>query len=383
MKIVQVGPFPIDINCIKGGVESSVYGLAVALSQEHEVVVIDIPRLGFTDSKERIGNLTVKRYANNGKYNQDAIKRDNDIVNDIKDINPDIVHIHGTGAISATLYYKLKDQFKVLLTVHGILHVEKANSLRKKFTLKALYQYWYQSKVEFNLLSKAEKIIVDTEYVAVQLRNLHKQNKIKKLPEMHVIPQGINEKYLSINAVTGTNKVLSVGTISERKGHLNLVKAFEIFCKNNNDIQLVLAGVISDKKYYNELIEYINNSPYKDRILLYTNLPQEELFNLYKDARVFVLHSQEESQGIVFAEAMAVGLPVVATNVGGVPYVVKNNENGLLSDYADVDTFAHNLLTLLSDADMCLQMSNKNKIEAINYKWSTIANKIVDLYKKM
>lgn len=383
MRIVQVGPFPTDINCIKGGVESSVYGLAIALSQEHEVIVIDVPRLGYKDTKEQIGNVTILRYANTGKYNQDAIKRDKDIVNDIKALHPDVVHIHGTGAISATLYYKLKDQFKVLLTVHGILHVEKTNSLRKKFTLKALYQYFYQSRIEFNLLSKVGKIIVDTEYVAVQLRKLYEQKKIKHLPEMYVIPQGINEAYLYIDAIKESNNILSVGTISERKGHIHLVKAFELFCEQDTTTQLIIAGVVSDTNYYNQLRAYIDKSPYKDRITLHTNLQQEELFALYKDAKVFVLHSQEESQGIVFAEAMALGLPVVATNVGGVPYVVKNNVNGLLSDYADVASFAQNLSKLLLDPEMCVAMSQRNKKEAINYKWSTIANKIVDLYGKL
>lgn len=382
MKIVQIGPFPTDINCIKGGVESSVYGLAVALSKENEVTVFDFPRLTENDNVEKLDSLTVYRYKNTGRRNQDAIKREKDIIKDIKSVNPDVIHIHGTGPISAILYNQLKKEFKVLLTVHGILHVEKTNALRKKFTLKALYQYFYQSKVEFQVLSNADKIIVDTEYVAVQLRQLYKQKKIKNLPEMYVIPQGINEKYLSLNTID-SDKILAVGTISERKGHIYLVKAFELFCKQNSNIQLVIAGVISDTNYYNQLLECINNSPYKDRITLHTNLPQEELFNLYKDAKIFALHSQEESQGIVFSEAMALGLPVVATNVGGVPYVVRNNVSGLLSDYSNVEEFAKNLSILLNDTELYSKMVEYNKAEANNYRWSTISHRIIDIYRKL
>ena len=107
------------------------------------------------------------------------------------------------------------------------------------------------------------------------------------------------------------------------------------------------------------------------------------VYSLYEKGQIFALHSQEESQGIVFAEAMAVGLPVVATNVGGVPYVVKNNECGLLSDYSDVEDFAKNLISMLSDKDLYSRISQYNKTEAINYKWSTISDKIIDLYKKL
>ena len=95
------------------------------------------------------------------------------------------------------------------------------------------------------------------------------------------------------------------------------------------------------------------------------------------------MHSQEESQGIVFAEAMAVGLPVVATKVGGVPYVVKNNTTGLLSEYGDVTSFANNIITLLDDRDVYDAFESAAKKEALNYTWQNIAKQVVQLYKEI
>ena len=80
---------------------------------------------------------------------------------------------------------------------------------------------------------------------------------------------------------------------------------------------------------------------------------------------------------------MALGLPVVATNVGGVPYVVRNNVSGLLSDYSNVEEFAKNLSILLNDTELYSKMVEYNKAEANNYRWSTISHRIIDIYRKL
>ena len=101
MNIVQVGPYPLFADCIKGGVESSVFGLAQELANSHIVDVFDLPRIGGKDIVERKGSLTIHRYANTGKYNQDAVDRGKEMLRDILALHPDIVHIHGTGLISS------------------------------------------------------------------------------------------------------------------------------------------------------------------------------------------------------------------------------------------------------------------------------------------
>lgn len=384
MNIVQFGSYPLDTNCIRGGVESSVYGLANALSVDHEVDVFDIPRLNGKDTGERVGNIQIHRYRNPGTHNQDSVQRVDEILRDIIALHPDIVHIHGTGEISAIVYRALKEYgFKILLTIHGLLHIEKKNQLRKKLSLKHIYQYFHQSRIEFETIENADIVIVDTEYVAIQLRQLLKQKKVKRLSQMHIIPQGINADYLSLESISSNQTILSVGSISERKGHLYLVRAFELVCAKNPHAKLVVAGTLADQSYYELLIKYIAKSPYQQQIEIKTNLSQEEIFKLYQQATIFALHSQEESQGIVFAEAMAVGLPVVATCVGGVPYVVEDKVTGLLSNYKDVSAFAENMLILLRDAARQQSMATAAKKEAQGYDWREIAKQIERLYQEI
>ena len=80
---------------------------------------------------------------------------------------------------------------------------------------------------------------------------------------------------------------------------------------------------------------------------------------------------------------MAVGLPIVATNVGGVPYVVKHGETGLLSNYSDTAAFAENLATLLQDNAMHKNIVRVGKYESQRYLWSQVAAEIVELYANL
>lgn len=74
-----------------------------------------------------------------------------------------------------------------------------------------------------------------------------------------------------------------------------------------------LAGALAESDYYAAVLAYLKESPRKDRISLHTDLSQEALQGLFQQSCVFALHSKEESQGIAPVEAMAAGLPVVAT----------------------------------------------------------------------
>lgn len=381
MKIIQVGPFPVSLDCIRGGVESSVYGLANTLSLEHQVHVFDVPRIGEKDRVEVCGNMIVHRYANHGKHNQDAVKRVREMVAHIVSLQPDVVHIHGTGQLSYLLYKALKDKgIRMMLTVHGLLHVEKMNLLKRKFSLKHLYQCVVQSYYEFKILNCAKQIIVDTHYVAKQIEVYKQSGFIKQIPQMHVIPQGINEKFLELQSSPTSRTILSVGSISKRKGHLYLLQAFDLLCQKLSDVNLVIAGVLAEQSYYQEIMAYVQNSPNADKIKILTDLPQEELFKLYTQAQIFALHTQEESQGIVFAEAMATGMPVVSTNVGGVPYVVQNEECGLLSSYTDIETFMNNIYSLLTNFNKYESMATSARRSALRYKWNNIADEVIKVY---
>lgn len=378
MIIVQIGPFPLSGQVVAGGIESSVSGLSREQAKTNSVVVIDIPRLGTLDVIEDSNGLTVYRFSNNGRHNEDARWRVNDISKVVSSIVPDICHIHGTGLFSRQMYGTLRKKgIPLILTVHGLAREEKRKALAAHFSLKGAYQYLRQSYSERSLLKMASHLIVDTEYVAETIKTAHGHHNNKAIA---VIPQGIDERYYQLSCSVHSRMILSVGAFSWRKGHLFLVKAFELLAESLPDATLIICGTVSDKQYYEKLMNYVQNSPHQNRIAIMKDVPKNNLMDLYAKARIFALHSQEESQGIVLVEAMAAGLPVVATDVGGIPYVIKNGASGLLTKYGDIDAFAKSMHRLLTENSNWEQMSQSARIQANDYVWYRIAERIETVY---
>ena len=378
MRVVQIGSYPLRPDCILGGVEASVYGLAQQQSRTMEVHVFDLPRIDGEVGIGTDGKVIVHRFRNEGQRQIATSRQVKAMAKEIEILHPDICHIHGTNLFMWLMYRQLTQMgLKTIVTVHGLVRVEKRNLLKKKVTLKRILQYLYQGRSEKKLLSRIPLVVVDTEYV----REMVSHYPIRKKPEMRVVPQGINEDYFSMNCASKSRTFLSVGAIGERKGQLLTLNAYELVRQSGTEAQLVYVGPIASGSYYEELKKEIGKSEYAKNIRLLVDLPGEELKRQYSEAHVFVLHSEEESQGIVFAEAMATGLPVVATRVGGVPYVVKNGVTGLLADYGDVSEFARQMEKLIVDADLWQSMSSNSKQMAEEFHWSSVADKVIGLYQ--
>lgn len=380
MRVVQIGSYPLSSDVIRGGVEASVYGLAQELGKSNEVHVFDCPRKGGANCVDKDENVTVHRTDNPGKWQVAAIRQVKKMAKEVALLRPDVCHIHGTNLFSWLMYKRLKKEGPpCVVTVHGLALVEKKNALKKKFSVKSLSQYVYQGWVEKRFLRQLPIVVVDTEYV----REMINRYPIRKKPMMHVIPQGIIEDYFSLNCSPDSNVILSVGAIGPRKGHLLTLRAFERLREEGIEACLVIAGTVADQTYLEQFQSVLTNSRYKNDVRLCTNLPNEELKQLYKEAHVFALHSEEESQGIVFAEAMAAGLPIVATRVGGVPYVVMNERNGVLTNYGDVKAFADAIGCLMADNSRWQTMSDASKKMAQNYHWAAIGDRVMQLYRTL
>ena len=122
--------------------------------------------------------------------------------------------------------------------------------------------------------------------------------------------------------------LLSVGRLQREKGHIYLLEAFKILKKKMNNIKLKIIGEGNLKK---EFLDWIKENGFEGDIELpgmITHGP--ELFKVYKNSDIFILPSISEGTPKVILEAMACGLPVIATKVGGVPTLIKDRDNGLL-----------------------------------------------------
>jgi len=382
MRIIQIGPFPVDEMLIKGGEESSVYGLTNMLKYENEVCVLVVPINSVSkDYTVQDDNIIIHYFRNYIKNNLGSLLRIKRFIKIIKAYKPEICHLHSTSAFTfiLLLYLRFK-RIPYIVTVHGLLHIEQKNNLKKGISIRSLFKYIWHSFFEFMTLNLTSKIIVDTLYVANEIIKYKKKGKLIRLPEFIIIPQGINVDFFSVPDHYQQNQILSVGGIGPRKGYLFSIKAIEKVKKQFPHIKYTIIGTVSDRNYLLKLETYLKENDLENNISILTNKQFEDLKRYYEKCNIFILHSQEESQGIVFSEAMACGKPIVATNVGGIPHVLKNNYNAYLSEYKDIDTFADNILKLLANENLRTILSERNKQSGKDYSWKFISEKILKVY---
>ena len=105
----------------------------------------------------------------------------------------------------------------------------------------------------------------------------------------------------------------------------------------------------------------------------------------YKASDIFCLPSttMAESFGIVNLEAMAAGIPIVASNLGGIPDIVQDGVNGLLAEPGDFESLADAIRTLLVNRDMRLELGDNGRKLVNNYSWNEITQKTENLYTRV
>ena len=115
-----------------------------------------------------------------------------------------------------------------------------------------------------------------------------------------------------------------------------LIKAFAKTFSDNDEVELLICGEGPERKRLTVLIENLN---LESKVRLLGQQSRTELASLYESSNVFVLVSQSETFGVAYVEALASGLPVIATRSGG-PLDFVNSSNGILVEVSDLDNIA-------------------------------------------
>jgi len=140
--------------------------------------------------------------------------------------------------------------------------------------------------------------------------------------------------------------------------------------------KLLLVGEGPELGEVRELVDSLHLS---DEVYFLGN--QDDVAPLYNAAHLFFLPSQKESFGLVALEAMASGVPVIASRAGGIPEVVTDGETGFLSDVGDIDSMATNAIRLLQDADLHRRMSEAARRRAVDqFRLETKVEEYESLY---
>ena len=166
------------------------------------------------------------------------------------------------------------------------------------------------------------------------------------------VGNAVAERFFEIEPKPEPQRLLYVGAVMQRKRLLDLIEAFARARRAGlADLALAVAGPLSDAPYAQAVVDRIDALGLRDVVQLLGPLSPDEIAGELRRAALLVLPSGQETSPMSIAEAMAAGVPVLATRTGGVPYLVGDGRTGRLVDVGDVDGLAEALVEILSGAE--------------------------------
>ncbi|MGE5555456.1 MAG: glycosyltransferase [Methanocella sp.] len=247
-------------------------------------------------------------------------------------LKPDIVHHHNISLLGYELLFKEKNYFN-LFTAHDFWLICQQNNLLKKsgkicekkacFSCCIAYrrppQVWRQSAKIKKALSKIDLLISPSQFTHSVLTKNVGFNKAIVIPNFAPKPPEIIES-------SGFSSFFTyVGALEKHKGILELVK---FFGEKSLDLNLVIAG---DGRLANEIRRYLRRNSLEKRIVLLGWVDHDSLYSLLTDANALFMPSIcAENAPLAMLEALSVGTPVIASNVGGLPEILQHVDQGLI-----------------------------------------------------
>lgn len=199
------------------------------------------------------------------------------------------------------------------------------------------------------------------------------------------LPVGIDEKVFN-EKVDGSAErgkylsgferlILTVGRIEPRKDYPTLIEAAKIIKDGGHRFRFLIVGDGIDRAKIKKLI---GDSGLADEVLLLGATSETRKAQLYRAADLFVLPTLYEGFGIVFAEALACGLPIVSTKVGAVPEVVDGA--GVLVEPHNAEALATAIVKVLEDDDLRQRLSSTALKISQKYHWSNLVGEYEEIY---
>lgn len=183
------------------------------------------------------------------------------------------------------------------------------------------------------------------------------------------IDKKIAKSFICENYEIKNDFLLYVGNAHPRKNLYTLIKAFSIAKKKGLSLKLVLVGVSSSElKIPNEV---------RDDITTLSYVPRKYLPYFYSASEVFMFLSLYESFGMPLVEAMACGIPIIASNTSCIPEIV--GDAGILVNPLDVEEVASTILNLMENTELKVELSVRGIKRASQFTWERTIKETVGI----
>jgi glycosyltransferase involved in cell wall biosynthesis len=368
-----------------GGAQFYVYSLATGLKNDYKIIVAGGEQgydgeLAKKLNKENIKYLYLKNLKRAINPWRDFLAF-LEIIKVIKKEKPDIIHLNSSkisiiGSIAVKICSMLHVTCYTIYTVHGWVFNEPMCFLKKIF-YKYAEKFTAGFKDKLICVSDYDKQIAIKEKICptFKLTTIHNGIKnIEFLPKKEAIEKlnKYSKSDISSPIIAGT-----IANLYKTKDLKNLIEAIHILLTLDFKLSTIIIGSGPEQ---NELIGLIKKYGLNKKIYLLGNIKNASRY--LKAFDIYVCSSVKEGFPYSILEAMQAEVPIITTNVGGIPEMIKNNQSGLLINAKDPEIMAEKIKLLINNKNLRNKLSKNSKEEIMkNFNLNNFLNKTKKIYK--
>ena len=226
------------------------------------------------------------------------------------------------------------------------------------------FRYQQSKKMVTRMFTKAHKIIAPSGY----LKDFFEANRfsVELVPntiELDNYPFKLREKIRPhILALRGFGKpynpLMALRAINELKNSIP-------------DLKILLLGNENDF-FYNDVISYVDENHLSNIVTVKPKCTRDEWVDLSKDYDIMVSNPMIDNTPVSLIEGMALGMCIISTNVGGVPYIINHKVDGLIIENNNVDDLVSSILFIINNSHYSINMSQNARLQVENYSWENV-----------
>lgn len=362
------------------GVAHSLENFRLALESLGNDVFIFAPRYSKKDeeNKKLFRYKSIRLHRNLGFLRAIPFPHSSKIRKKIKDLNLDIIHSHHPYILGKTALKYAKDlNLPIVFTVHTPYYQYIESMLGGIGEL--ISPLILESNIAY--ANRCNLAIVPTKTLKEKLKKAGLKSKIAVLPsgiqleKFNQIKKEVARKKLQLNL--SDNIFLTVGRLTYEKNTDFIIESFSIIAQALKRAKLIIVGNGFDKA---RLVRLATSLNLKQNILFTGGIPYNKLPLYYSAADIFLYASIIDTQGLVLCEAMASGLPIIATSQAiGTRDLVKNNQVGFLVK-PKTNLFGRKAIELAKSKTKLAEFSRNALREAKKYDHLALARKLENIY---
>jgi glycosyltransferase involved in cell wall biosynthesis len=201
--------------------------------------------------------------------------------------------------------------------------------------------------------------------------------------EMDVIYNGIDIeefKPVAVSTLQNDFRIICVSRITQRKGIKFLIEAVAKLSEKYPNVSLKIIGEGDEKK---NLENFVMENKMEKFVKFLGLMPHNQLPKEYSNANVFVLPSLNEGMSNTMLEALASGLPIIATDTGGTKELLNDGENGFIIKMKNSADIVEKIEELLKNKELGQKMALESRKMAENFSWEKVASQYAEMYQKI